>query len=255
MPLIAARKSQPTEWLLARFIGNDRASVILGDLLEMKATRGSLWFWTAYIRTLISLGWRTPVALVLAVVSINYVRPWLLRRLVRLVSLLIGNSITLASLGERSFFHSACWTLALQTAFPLWIVMPYVAIRFGLRNRLTYLAFGLFLVSVPVYGLLPRAVDSAGVLTAFVTVAAFALPLWRRPMVFLAINCAIQYLISTVSYTMYQHGVYYYNKPLLGMRIDAPVQIAVMVIVGPFLHRWLLESAPSGTAPAHLELL
>jgi hypothetical protein len=244
-------KTAPTEWLLARFTSRDRAAAILGDLTEMAATRGSLWFWTAYISSLISLGWRTPVALILAVVSIKYVRS---RLLGRLISLLIGHPITFASLGGRSYFRSACWILALETVFPLWTVVPYVAIRFGLRNRLTYLASGLFLVSVPVYGLLPRAVDSAGVLTAFVTVAAFALPLWRRPMVFLAINCAIQYLISTVSYTMYQHGVYYY-KPVLGMRIDAPVQIAVMVIVGPFLHRWLLESAPSGTAPAHLELL
>ena len=251
MPEISRRKTQPTEWLLARFTSRDRAAAIFGDLTEMAATRGGLWFWTAYARTLISLGWRTPVALILAVVSVKYVRA---RLLGRFISILAGHPLTLASLGGRSYFHSACWILALETVFPLWTVMPYVAIRFGLRNRLTYLASGLFLVSVPVYGLLPRVVDSAGILTALVTVAALALPMWRRPMVFLAIYCAIHYLVSTVSYMMYLHGVYYY-KPLLGMRIDEPVQIAVMVIVCPFLHRWLLESAPSGTAPAHLELL
>ena len=244
-------KTALPEWILARFVGHDRAAAILGDLAEMAATRGSLWFWIAYTRTLISLGWRTPVALILAVVSINYVRPWLLRGF---RSLLIGHPITLASLGERSFFHSACWILSLETAFPLWTVLPYVAIRFGLRNRLTYLAAGLFLVSVPVNLLLPRAVDSAGVLTALVTVAAFALPLWRRPMAFLAINCAIHELVSTVFYRMYLHGIYY-SKPVLGMRIDEPVLITVMVIVGPFLHRWLLESVPSDNAPAHLELV
>ena len=236
-------KTALPEWLLAHIVGPDRASVILGDLLEISAIRGRLWFWTAYTRTLISLGWRTPVALILTVVSFKYVRLWLLKG-VR--SLLIGHPITLASLGGRSYFHSACWILSLQTVFYLWIVLPYVAIRFGLRNRLTYLAFGLLLVSVPVYALLPSAVYSAGILNALVTVAALALPLWRRPMVFLAINCAIHYLVSTVFYTMYQHGLYY-SKPVLGMRIDEPVQMAVMVIVCPFLYRWLLESNPQTT--------
>jgi hypothetical protein len=141
--------------------------------------------------------------------------------------------------------------------FSLWVVLPYVAVRFGLRNRLTYLATALFLASVPVQALLPKIVDTAGVLTALVTVLALVLPLWRRPMVFLAINCIIRNLVYTLCYKdplgIFHHGVYY--KSFLGMRIDEAVQIAVMVMVCPLLHRWLLESTPSGTPSAQLEVV
>jgi hypothetical protein len=44
----------------------------MGDLLEISATRGRHWFWIAYSRTLISLGWRTPVAFVGAIVGVRF---------------------------------------------------------------------------------------------------------------------------------------------------------------------------------------
>ena len=49
-------KTAVPEWLLARFVGPVRATAILGDLLEISTTRGGLWLWAAYARTLISLG-------------------------------------------------------------------------------------------------------------------------------------------------------------------------------------------------------
>ena len=55
-----------TEWLLARLTTPTRAAAIMGDLDELAATRARLWFWIAYTRTLISLGWRTPVAFLCA---------------------------------------------------------------------------------------------------------------------------------------------------------------------------------------------
>jgi hypothetical protein len=69
------------ESLLARLADKDRAAAIYGDLVELSATRGRLWFWTVYARTLISLGWRTPVAFVVAIVSMRVmfkaVIPWI----------------------------------------------------------------------------------------------------------------------------------------------------------------------------------
>jgi hypothetical protein len=60
------------ESLLARLTTRTRAAAILGDLLELSATRGRLWFWTTYARTLLSLGWRTaPAAFVLAFASMG----------------------------------------------------------------------------------------------------------------------------------------------------------------------------------------
>ena len=56
---VDSSRTAPTEWLLARIAGPNRAAAIMGDLVELSSTRGRLWFWTAYARTLISLGWRT----------------------------------------------------------------------------------------------------------------------------------------------------------------------------------------------------
>ena len=50
-------KTPIAEWLLARIAGRERAAAIVGDLEELAATRGWLWFWIEYVRSLISLGW------------------------------------------------------------------------------------------------------------------------------------------------------------------------------------------------------
>ncbi len=57
------------ELLLALFTGREQATVIYGDLIEMAATRGHLWFAAAYARTLISLSWRILVALFVAEIA------------------------------------------------------------------------------------------------------------------------------------------------------------------------------------------
>ena len=54
------------EALLALIAGPARAAAILGDLTEMAATRGRLWFYAAYARTLFSLTWRIVLALFVA---------------------------------------------------------------------------------------------------------------------------------------------------------------------------------------------
>ncbi len=71
----SARTSSPAivEWLLARVTDPTRAAAMLGDLTEMAATRSRLWFLTEYIRTLISLGWRTGgSAFILAFVCVRF---------------------------------------------------------------------------------------------------------------------------------------------------------------------------------------
>ena len=42
-------KPTPAEWLLARLTEPERAAAIYGDLTEMAATRGRLWFAAAYL--------------------------------------------------------------------------------------------------------------------------------------------------------------------------------------------------------------
>jgi len=67
------RKGSAAEWMLERAAGDVRGVAIYGDLLELAATRGRVWFWMAYVRTLVALVWRTAagICLGLAVVAAN----------------------------------------------------------------------------------------------------------------------------------------------------------------------------------------
>src|ERR1035438_4907636 len=59
-------RTSPAEVFLALIAGPARAAAIMGDLTEMAATRGRLWFVAAYARTLVSFTWRIVLALFVA---------------------------------------------------------------------------------------------------------------------------------------------------------------------------------------------
>jgi hypothetical protein len=244
-------KRSATERLLARVTDQPRAAAIYGDLLELAQTRGPLWFWTAYTRTLVSLGWRTPAAIVAAIVFTKY-----LRRNIAVLLAPHGNFHPLqrGQFGElHSLFIVFCWTVSLSVLFCTFIVFPYVAIRFGLRNRLTYLAGVLFLLAIPIYSFIPWVFELTGLLIALIIVAALASPLWRWPMIFLAANYPIGRLVFYVCINdplgIFHPHHHLYPMSLFGMRIDDPVAIAVTILVGPTLYRWLLQ--PRSTKVVH----
>jgi hypothetical protein len=248
-------KSTAAEWLLARLTTPDRAAAILGDLTEMAATRGRLWFWTAYLRTLIALGWRTPVAVLAAVVSVKYLR----RAAVHLVFYVIGfNHAPLVLAGRYSHLAVFSSDVSLVALFTFWILLPYVAIRFGLRNRLTYLAGILFLLALPVNTMRPQVYQFTGLACALVIVAALASALWRRQMIFLLAGYVLNHLVYFACYyaSVAHSPAAFHNNPfplsLFGMRLDDPVGIAVTVMICPLLYRWLLQ--PRTTGGTHAEL-
>jgi hypothetical protein len=254
-------KTSAPEWFLARVTPRDRAAAILGDLTEMSATRSRLWFWTAYIRTLISLGWRTPVAVLAAVVSVKYLRRVGLPRLLHAIHLgsIPFNASRLWAERHPHLAHLAhfSWDVSLSAELFLWIVFPYVAFRFGVRNRLTYLAGTLFVLALPVYTLRPQVYQLTGLACALVMVAALASTLWRRQMIFLAANYPVAMLVYYACYyTAMAHYPGMGHDPfpfsLFGMRIDDPVGIAVTVMICPLLYRWLLQPRPAGGAHAAL---
>ena len=175
-------KTSTPEWLLARLTTPDRAAAILGDLTEMAATRGRLWLWTAYARTLITLGWRTPVGFVIAIASGTFlcraVPTWLMNHRI--------HSLMHVGIGIHGKYYPQFWifNLTMLMAQALFFVMPFVLIRFGLRNRLTQLACALFLIALPFYTFVLMWVSST--LCALAIAVALLLPLWRRPLIVLA---------------------------------------------------------------------
>jgi hypothetical protein len=232
-----------SESLLARLTDPDRAAAIYGDLTELAATRGRLWFWLAYTRTVVALGWRTPAAIVVAILLTTYLRGPIAFRLTphwlfQIRALRLSDQ-------QHPYLSHFCWTVSLSVMFCAWIVFPYVAVRFGLRNRLTYLSGLLLLFATPVDSLNPRVYEVTGLLVALIIVAALASPLWRWQMIFFAANIPIYRLAFYVCVKdplgIFHPHHHLFPMDLFGMRIDDPVAILLTVVIGPPLYRWLLQ--------------
>jgi hypothetical protein len=238
-------KTSATEWLLARLTTPDRAAAILGDLEELSATRGRLWFWTTYARMLISLGWRTPVAFVLAIVGMRLFFSTILP------CLTIHTRHHLSDPGlfgqENLRVSIFVWNVSLVTAQALCFVLPYVALRFGLRNRLTLLASGLFILAVPVYVFTPWVRDLSGILTTLAVIIALAAPLWRKPLTVIAGTILTAATVKILSVPILV-GIYHRNffmVPASKRSLLDVLAFAVATMVCVFLHRRLLQRRPA----------
>ena len=238
-------KTLASEWLLARVAGPDRAGAILGDLLEISATRGRLWFWIAYARTIVSLGWRTPAGFLcsLACMKLMFgvVLPWCMNH--RTSHLMEAGLFGAYNRQVRMY----TWDVSTVVAQCLIFVLPFVFVRFGLHDRLTRLACALFLVAVPVYSLRPWLMDLSGVLTGLVIVATLAAPLWRRAMIVLAATCitGVAAVFTFVCILVRGYHVNLLRLPASTMSICDDIGIAIAVIVCAYLHRLLFRRRPT----------
>jgi hypothetical protein len=241
--LLEAPMLNLSEALLFRLTDPTRAAAIYGDLVELAATRGRLWFWLAYARTLVAIGWRTPAAIVAAIVFTTSLRGAIASRLQP--HWLFNIQQLNLTYQQHPHLNQFCWTLSISVMFCAWIVFPYVAIRFGLRNRLTYLSGLLLLFATPVDSLNPRVYEVTGLLVALIIVAALASPLWRWQMIFFAANIPIYRLAFYVCVKdplgIFHPHHHMFPMNLLGMRIDEPFTILLTVMIGPPLYRWLLR--------------
>jgi hypothetical protein len=238
-------KTPIAEWLLARITDPARAAAILGDLTEMAATRGRLWFVAAYARTLITLGWRTPVAFILALAS---------KRLIVNAILPFDVGHRVSHLADAGLFgpynphiRLISWNLTMVLARWLIFALPFVLIRFGLRNRLTQLTSALFLFALPVYVLRPWVMDLSGILIAATVAAALISSLWRRPMIVLAAT-TVTAIATTVS-GLYLLGLVFHHNFLWLTAFDVAIYdaigLALAVIFCVYLHRRLLRQRPA----------
>lgn len=235
-------KTTPTEWLLARLTDPTRAAAIMGDLLELSATRGRLWFWTNYLRALISLGWRTGApAFILAFVCVRFMFGTVIRWLMnhRTPQLMDPGLF-----GEQSrHVRMLCWNISLVTAQFLCFATPFVLVRFGLRNRLTRLACALFLVAIPVYSLRPWIMDMSGVVTVLIIAAALIAPPWRKPLAVLVGMC-LPAIAVKATYLFLLPSDHYRHIPRLPSSwviVSDATSFAVAAIVCVYLHRLLLR--------------
>jgi hypothetical protein len=124
------RSALVAEWLLSRFTSSKRAASVVGDLVELKLQKGSVWFWLSIARVLVSLSWRRVAALIAAF----YVGAWAYRPF----------EMAIIGINTRHRPPSEMWVdffLALSALGALLLMaFTYAAIRYGLRDRVTQLA-------------------------------------------------------------------------------------------------------------------
>jgi hypothetical protein len=247
MPKSPPATATPTEWLLARIAGPTRAAAILGDLLELSATRGRLWFWIAYVHTLVSLGWRAPVAFLCAYFFSSWVATAGFSTLRHLFGFRFRSS-------PGHVFHPALhaiWHVPMgDSLIALWFILPFVLVRFGVRDRLTWLTCALFLLTIPFFSLSAAGVNFAGVVTAATVLAALCLRGWRRPMIVLVATVgpiAVAIFFSAKVWYLFLSRGYGYASPQLqrAMTLYRALELSIAAIVCSSLYRRLLQMKPT----------
>ena len=169
-------KRSLSESLLALFAGRERAAAIYGDLLELAASRPRTSFWTGYFRTLTSLSWRPLTAFFAAAI----------------VCVILYDSQGMGLWICAVAYPHVGPPLA-DVILLLWFLVPFAAIRFGLRDRVVQIAFAASIVTTSALFLdlwySPSEVWAALLLLAASCIAV-STP-WRRSLVPVAATCAV----------------------------------------------------------------
>ncbi len=125
--------SSIAEWVVSRFIDRQRAASIVGDLLESKPQKGSIWiwFWFSLARIIVSHGWRWPVGFIAAF----YSGMWALGKF---QMVLFGVH---AAHRPPEYPWEPVFTVLSAFGGLSWMVFFYAAVRYGVGDRVTQLGF------------------------------------------------------------------------------------------------------------------
>jgi hypothetical protein len=237
--------TSPTESLLALFAGNDRAVAILGDLTEMAQTRGTLWFWSAYTRTLISLTWRIVLALVAATVG---------RQI--LVNSFHTYYMTHTPVAWRTtyapFLLNYMGGLLPCIAQTLWFVLPFAAVRYGVRDRFVQLSFAVAVGTTVTLLYIPFASLFCAAATLAIAVTALFSTTWRKPLGVLlwtgAAGLLALFAVGAIDTIILSHHPDWQTGhffPHYGGMLIYRSSLLAVAIVCSLLHRRLLEQPAS----------
>jgi hypothetical protein len=168
----------PAESLLALFAGRDRAAAMMGDLTEMAATRGRLWFFAAYARTLVSLTWRIVLALFVAEVG---------RELMfNLANLYFQVTPSTWRTTNAPHVLNSMGPLLACVMSTLWFALPFAAVRYGVRDRFVRLTFAVAMGTTVAFLFIPWASLLCAAATVALALVALFSTTWRKPMEVLA---------------------------------------------------------------------
>jgi hypothetical protein len=115
------------EGILRRVTTRDRASAIVGDLVEMKEQKGAAWFWLSAAGVLFSLVWRWPIAFVASF----YAGAWSFEAF-----LMATVGIHAQHIPEDYPWAQVLWGILLAGSCAIALGV-FAGIRYGLRERAT----------------------------------------------------------------------------------------------------------------------
>jgi len=249
-------RTAPAEWLLARVTNPTRAAAILGDLTEMAGTRGRLWFWLAYFRTLLELGWRVSFSFVLGCATFSVIywlcsfwRVWLLH------ALRLGQPYMLLHM------PTYIWPFLYNVTIPMWFTAPFAVARYGVRDRFVRLTL-LFTLAMTCALLYPHPIT---LLFVAIMLCAIAVSLfserWRKPVFVLAATTAAgtaAYMgmseVVAVGFWYFRHGKHFpfegdFAAPhrifWIAMWAIALSSMFILTFVCSRMYRWLLGHSTS----------
>ncbi len=245
-PISSANPSSPAlaESILARITDPTRAAAILGDLTEMAATSSRLWFWSAYASTLISLTWRIVLALAVATA---------------------GLQLILDSFHAYTTHMPAAWRttdapflldhtgpLLFIIMWTLWFVLPFAAVRYGLRDRFVLLTFAVAVGSLVAILFIPVASLTCAIATLTLAAAAFTSGNWRKPLEVLLGTGAAGFLaftaLNAVDAAIFLHRPDWGNSHFFrhyGAMLIVRLALLSVAFVCTRLYRWLLGQPPT----------
>ncbi len=237
------RRAGFAEWVLKRAGGAERGTAIYGDLAEMCATRGRGWFAVEYLRTLIRLGWRTQVAFACGFAAFQLLASLMEFWLKQMPGAWRDH------LGPILFSVGPALAAATVT---LWIGVPYLIVRYGVRDRMVQLALVLLVLDTTAFLYIPALSFGCGVAAAILPVASLCSRKWRKAAIVLVpillggaatFACAWGAIALCTEY-MLQHihpGTLIYRSPAPGIAMNTAVLIAMLVIswVCSLMRGWL----------------
>jgi len=119
------------EWILCRVTSHERAASIVGDLVEIEEQKGLLWFWLSVAGVVFSLVWRQPLAFVAAF----YAGAWTF----------FGFQMAIMGINAQHRPPEYPWmpvfTVLIFAGSMLCAVSLYAAIRYGVQDKVTQIAF------------------------------------------------------------------------------------------------------------------
>jgi hypothetical protein len=219
------------EWILARLTTRSRAASVVGDLLENRSEKGTLWFWRSFAGIVLAVAWRRPLAFVAAF--------YLGLHSIGALSMPIYGIHAAHRPPEMwiPVFAVLAWIGTL-----LWMTVPYAVIRFDLRDSFAQIAlvFCGLVTTIILYWWIPAVLAACLVLAFTLITASMFGARQRRTLLALAVTTAFGFVGGLL--TLYVAGLY--HKHLYPGQI-AEINSRVINGGAPLLATWILTTGCS----------